>query len=205
METGSGNHIVLGVLFEAARLRAELDGPTRLHLEACEHCRRTFGWMSTAADLGRQEPAFEPPESLMEQVLRIAKGPSLLKQVQHFLVASLTFDSFQNLAATGIRRSDTSSRRMTFEAGDLEIAFSINPSSAKTFTLMGQVLQKSGDPIEDAAARIDLVIGGDHMASSSLSSWGEFVFQDLRQGDYDLQFAFTDREIRVPSLRIGKP
>ena len=152
--------------------------------------------MKTASAMGR-ELEHEPPQSIMDSVLRIGRGPSRLKQLRNFIMASLTFDSFSNLAPAGVRRTEDLSRQLTFEAGEVEIGLSVRRAPDDTLTITGQVLNKSGKPVEAPEVRVELVAEGDHVATSPLSPWGEFVFSNLPQDQYSLQVSFPDRELRT--------
>src|SRR5215467_7190493 len=115
--------------------------------------RGRLSWMETTADLGPQEMINEPPQALMEQVLRLGRSGTL-KRLRQFIVASLSFDSFSNLAPVGVRRAETADRQLTFEAGDIEIALSLRRLEDRKVAITGQVLRKSGEPIKDEAACI---------------------------------------------------
>src|SRR5262245_32916158 len=168
------DHIALVSLFERARFNTELDGTAQGHLDSCHICRGRLDWMQVAAGLGVHELSYDPPESAMENVLQLGRNPSRLKQLRNAVVALLSFDSFKQPAPAGIRSSSTSSRQMTFEARDVEIGVLLRRADDRTLSLSGQVLDKASGPIKDPAARVDLVVDGDHLMSSSLSPWGEF-------------------------------
>ena len=113
MTTAGSNHIDIGVLFESARLEAKLDVPAQSHLEACDHCRGRLSWMKTASAMGR-ELEHEPPQSIMDSVLRIGRGPSRLKQLRNFIMASLTPPTFTT-APFGARLPNKTDRPPRFE------------------------------------------------------------------------------------------
>ena len=136
----------------------------------------------------------------MDQVLRFAERPDYLKKIRNFIVASLTFDSANNLAFAGVRHTESAAREMLYETDDFEIAVSLRPSGAGTITLAGQVLSKDSSQIENKSARVDIVDEGDHIASCQLSNWGEFVFPDLVRGAYSLQIQLADRVLRINGL-----
>ncbi len=62
------------------------------------------------------------------------------------------------------------------------------------------VLVKLLGPTKDAAARVDMVIEGDHIMTSSLSPWGEFVFPDVPKAQYGLRVYVLDRMLQIPSF-----
>lgn len=202
MMTSSRNssHVDISALFEFAKMKAELDADDRSHLEDCAVCMDRLSWMKTAADLGAREQEYEPPQPALDAVLHYAKRPDYLKKFRNFIVASLTFDSLSNLATAGVRHSEGVSREMTFETSDTEIAVSIRLSGNQKINLAGQVSQKNGSPIDDPSAQVQLVQEGDHIASSPLSAWGEFVFPDLTDTPYSLQIQLADRVVRIPRL-----
>ena len=195
------DHIALVSLFERARLNTELDGSAQAHLNSCHLCRGRLDWMQVAAGLGVRELSYDPPQQVMETVLRLGRDSSRLKQLRNAVVALLTFDSFKQLAPAGIRSAEaSSSRQMTFETHGVEIGVLIRLSEERKLSLSGQVVDKLSGPIQDPAARVDLVIEGDHIMTSSLSPWGEFVFPDVPKARYGLQVYFLDRTLQIPSL-----
>jgi hypothetical protein len=196
------DHIALVTLFERARLKREFDSATQSHLGSCEICRGRLSWIEVAADLGAQELLYDPPESVMENVLRLGRNTSRLKQLRNVIVALLTFDSFNDPAPVGVRHSEATSRQMTFEGDGVEIAIWLQRSEDRSLTVSGQVLDKSSGPIQDPSAHVDLVVQGDHMKASTLSPWGEFVFNDVPKTRYALQVHFLGRVLEIPSLPL---
>jgi hypothetical protein len=200
MTSENSNHIGIEVLFESARMNVALDSSSRLHLDACEICRGRLHWMQTATELGARELQYEPPSSVLNEVLGLAQRPGYLKKFRNFIVASLTFDSFNSLAPAGVRRSEAASREMTYAADDVEIAVSVRRGENQSLTLTGQVMSKAPGRNEQPMGYVDLVIDGDHIASSPVSEWGEFMFQNLPQAKYNLQVYAEDRVIRIPEV-----
>ena len=90
---------------------------------------------------------------------------------------------------------------MTFDADEFEISLSLRPSEDRKLTLMGQVIGKFV-AIDDPAAHVELVLDGDHIAKSTLSNWGEFVFPDVDEAQYRLQVHIHDRVIGIPELEL---
>ena len=157
--------------------------------------------MQTATELGAREMQYEPPPSVMDEVLGLVRKPGYFKKFRNFVVASLTFDSFKNMAPAGVRRTEATSREMTYAAEDVEIAVSVRRGENESLTVMGQVMSKAAaGRSEQPLGYVDLVIDGDHIASSPVSAWGEFVFQNLAPAQYNLQVYAEDRVIRIPEL-----
>jgi hypothetical protein len=195
----STTHIPLATLFERARLKTELDAASQSHLGGCDSCRNQLSWMEIAAELDPHDP----PQSAVDKAVQIGRNAPRLKQLRNIIVALLTFDSFSDLAPVGVRRSETGSRQMTFEGEGMEVGIRLQSSENKTLTLSGQVSDKSSGPIQDASARIDLVLDGDHVRTSGLSQWGEFIFSAVPKAQYTLQVYFLDRVLQIPSLPLA--
>jgi hypothetical protein len=204
MSSGESSHIDIGLLFESARANAGLDEASQSHAANCELCRSRIHWMRTATELGPHELQYEPPEAALNHVLRFGRSPQYLKKLRNLLVASLTFDSFNDPAPVGVRSSASASHELTFDANEFEVSVSFRPSEDRKFTLMGQVNGKHSDKIEDPDAYVDLVLDGDHIAKSTLSPWGEFIFQDVDAAQYRLQVHIGDLVIWIPQVQIGK-
>src|SRR5262249_53580410 len=201
MSSGKSSHIDIGILFESARLNAGLDEASQSHAATCDLCRSRIHWMRAAAELGTREVEYEPPKSVLDNVLRFGRSPQYLKKLRNFIVASLTFDSFNTLAPAGVRSTQNASRELTYGADEFQISLSLRPAEDHKITLMGQVIGKY-EAIDDPHAHVDLVLDGDHIAKSTLSSWGEFVFPDLDKAPYHLRVHIHDRVIGILELRL---
>jgi len=196
------DHLAIASLFERARFKTELDSTAQAHLDSCDMCRQRMSWMEVAAELGPRELAYEPPKSVMDKVLGLGRNTSRLKQVSNVIVALLTFDSFKDPAPAGVRHSEPKSRQLTYERDDLEIALWLRTSEDRTVTLSGQVLDKSSGPIQDSSGRVDVVFEGEHVRTTYLSPWGEFVFTGLPKNQYSLELFVFDRVLQIPSLSV---
>jgi hypothetical protein len=203
MSSGKSSHIDIGILFESARVNAGLDEASQSHAASCELCRSRIHWMRAATELGPHELEYEPPKTALDHVLRFGRSPQYLKKLRNFVVASLTFDSFNSLAPAGVRSTQSASHELTFNTDEFEISVSLRPSEDQKLTVMGQVIGKYL-PINDPDAYVDLVLEGDHVAKSTLSSWGEFVFPDVGAAQYRLQVHIGDLVIWIPQLQVGR-
>jgi hypothetical protein len=190
-------HIPIEALFERARLKTALSDNAQIHLASCDHCRNQLSWMEVAADLELQDP----PQSVMDKVIQAGRNKSRLKQLRNVITALLTFDSFK-LAPVGVRSEGTSSRQMTFDGEGVEVGVWLRPLPEQKMAISGQVSSKSSGPIQDTSAYVDLVVDGDHVKSTPLSSWGEFVFHDLPQIPCSLQIYFRDRVMRIEPIAM---
>lgn len=188
----SMEHIPAGTLFEKARLKTELSADAQSHLASCTLCRNELSWMEVAGGMDLQDP----PQSVMDKVIQAGRNPSRLKQLRNVITALLTFDSL-NLVPAGIRSGAAASRQLTFQTDDIEIGIWLRPLSGQKMTLSGQVLGKSSGPVQDTSAYVDLIVEGDHIRSTPLSAWGEFMFTDLPETPCSLQFYFRDRVLRI--------
>src|SRR5438876_1385684 len=148
------DHIALVSLFERARLNTELDGSAQAHLNSCHLCRGRLDWMQVSAGLGVRELSYDPPQPVMEAVLRLGRDSSRLKQLRNAVVALVTFDSFKQLAPAGIRSTEASSRQMTFETHGVEIGVLMRLSEDRKLSLAGQVLDKLSGRSEEHTSEL---------------------------------------------------
>jgi hypothetical protein len=194
-------HLEIAALFENVRMQAALDAESQSHLTVCDLCRGRLSWMQTAADLSTQESEYAPPRTAVDRVLRLGREPGALRQLSNSIVAALTFDSFGEAAAEGVR-AEGLARQMTYRADDVDIALWLRRSEEGTMTLAGQVMSKSSSTLQDNSDYVDLVVGGDHLRTSSFSPWGEFLFPDLMPSSYSLHISLADRMLRIPSIPV---
>jgi hypothetical protein len=202
MNSGESSHIDIGILFESARVNAGLDEASQSHAANCDLCRSRMQWMRAATELGPRELQYEPPKAVLDDVLRLGSSPQYLKKLRNFIVASLTFDSFNRPAPAGVRSTASPFHELTFDTKEFEVSLSFRPAEDHKVTLIGQVIAKY-DKIDDPDAYVDLVLDGDHIAKSILSVWGEFLFPDVDEALYRLHVNIGDSVICIPQLQVG--
>lgn len=193
----SQNHIPTGVLYEFVRAIAALDEAWQNHLDGCQTCRHRLGWMRAASTLGSEERGYEPPNETLDAVIAFGRNSPRTARLSRRIIASVTYDSVKDLLPGGVRRGDLGARQVTYRADELEITVRVQRSDEQTWVIVGQVL---GLAKNLGATPVMLLVDERPGQTTTLSAWGEFLFDNLPQAVYSLQILLPDRIIDIPSL-----
>ena len=141
-------------------------------------------------------------EGLIERFYAYAEGkqhPGLLQR----LVATLTFDSTMQ-PAPGLRaaRMQEAQRQLVYSTDAADVAMIVRPRARSgLLDLFGQIL-----PVDSADAGIfgvQLLAGSSEVATTATNELGEFTFEAVPPGVYEV-LAGSDRvEIRVPDVELN--
>ncbi len=147
------------------------------------------GWIDAAVALWRVSPHRTSRRS----------APTLLTR----LSAALSFDSWATPAlALGVRSMALDNRHLLFSAQGRDIDVRIN-ASAHQFSISGQVLGP------DEQGEVELTRQGDGaghpmVRTESLDSLGEFHFDSVARGAYQLTLRSGADEVVLPPIVIGE-
>lgn len=109
--------------------------------------------------------------------------------------AVLKMDLRPGDAVFGERSSASVARQMFFEAGDHAIDLRIT-GSGDAFSIKGQIL---GGGFSDAEL---MLVAGNHKTSTIVSDRGEFEFENITKGAYNLIVIASDNEIAIENIQI---
>lgn len=127
------------------------------------------------------------------------KSPGLIERLQ----ATLAFDSHTQVATSGLRSAgmEELQRQLVYRSGEVEVALNLQPGSAHAhINLYGQVFAADGDPADVFVVRHSKDSGETGLTNTD--KLGEFVFEDLLEGEYEL-ILITDRfEFTIPSVPV---
>ncbi len=163
-------------------------------------------WLRAFARVTEATVIASPPatvrEALVERFDAYAEGkqhPGLLQR----LVATLTFDSTMQ-PAPGLRaaRAQESQRQLVYSADAADVAMIVRPRTRDgLLDLHGQIL-----PVDSADAGIfgvQLLAGSSEVATTATNELGEFTFEAVPPGVYEV-LAGSDRvEIRIPDVELN--
>lgn len=110
-------------------------------------------------------------------------------------IAVLKMDLRPGDAVFGERSSASAERQMLFETGDHAIDLRIS-RSGDSFAVKGQIL---GGGFSDAEL---LLVADAQKASSRISSGGEFLFENITKGAYNLVVIGRESEIVIENIQI---
>lgn len=196
------NHLDLFSLYGFVSGVASMDEQGRSHLEKCEQCRSDVSWLQWLADFGTREKEYDPPlwaSKNAENVFRLKK-PGLVT-IAREIVASLVYDSFNDPLPFGVRRRDLPSRQALYKTDNVQLDLKIELGEEQG-VIIGQIVADKGD-MDTTGLQIELTHDGEVISKSSTNALGEFIFQNLPKGNYELQVVLADTMVKLPPLPLG--
>jgi len=202
MQKGS-EHLDLPNLYNFASGRLRHDAKTQSHLDTCEQCRADLDWLEWFGHFVVTEKQYEPPAWVLtnaNNVFRLRK-PGIVKVAKE-IIARLVYDSFSEPLPVGVRRHDVPSRQTLYATDSMHVDLKIELGDEQG-QIIGQVVADKGE-LEICGLRIELTQRGRVINESNTNALGEFVFDDLPKGNYELQIVLDDRMVRTPTVPLSK-
>ena len=196
------NHIELSALYDVVRGGVGTDANTRSHIETCEQCRSDVSWLQWLADFGGRENKYDPPTWALansENVFKLKK-PKLVTIAKE-IVANLVYDSFNEPLPLGIRQRDLPARQALYQTEHVHLDLKIEAGDEKG-AIIGQIVAHKSD-MDVSGLEIEITQDGCVIGKSRTNALGEFVFQDLPRGNYELQVAVSDTMVKLPPLPMS--
>jgi hypothetical protein len=197
------NHIALAVLYEFLSGNTVIDDDAREHIEVCQQCRADITLLQWLGDFGPQERQYEPPAwglANAEKVFKLKKPGSVT--IAKELVANLVFDSFSQPLPIGVRQRDLPSRQALYQAGNVLLDLKIELGDEQGL-LIGQIVSDKGE-VDVNGLNIEITQAGQVFGKSTTNALGEFIFQDLPKGNYELQVLLSDTMVKLPPLPLSE-
>jgi hypothetical protein len=194
------NHLKLSALYDVVNGKTILEKQVREHLEACERCRTEIRWIQSIAELAGRELDYEPARRIVaaaENVFAPGRQPA---ETADEVVADLVYDSFTEPLPMGIRRQDLASRQAVYQTDHVQLDLKIELGDEKGL-IVGQIFTETGNP-GVRGLKIEIIQGGRLVGKSTTNALGEFIFQDLPRGDYELQVIVADTMVKLPPLQL---
>jgi len=150
------------------------------HLEkGCKECADALADWQSIRQFAGQELLNRPPEDVVRRVkLAFQTHGASDKQGVLRELAELIFDSFQEPALQGVRRSQMAARHLLYQAGVVTIDLRLEPiPNSDRISLDGQVMdsRSTGKGIQDVP--VLLLYGRETLAQTQTNEFGEFQLQ----------------------------
>jgi len=154
------------------------------------------------AEFAKQEQRNEPPTWAVANAKKLfkLKKPGLVTVAKE-VVADLIYDSFNEPLPIGVRRRDLPARQTLYATENLQLDLKIEVGEEKGL-IIGQIVASKGG-LEITDVRIELSERGLVIDEAKTNALGEFIFQDLPKGNYELQIVLSDTMVRLPSLPMS--
>lgn len=176
------------------------------HLASCFECRATANRFASVRETIEADRIPGPSLSAIERVKDLMTASPVVQQAFSPLatlrraIASLTFDSRQAYALSGLRGS-TDSYLLTYVYDDLELDVEIElpaNESESTWHLIGQLARDDARP----PTKITAIGGRGHQESVTPDEHGVFSFA-LEPGSYDLLLVREQDLVIFPEIVVG--
>ena len=199
---GKADHVKLSVLYDFVAGNAALEAIAREHIAVCERCRSGIIWLQWLGDFGVQERKYEPfPWAVanVENIFRLKKpGVTIANEI----VSNLVYDTFSEPLPIGTRRRDLLSRQALYQTENIQLDLKIDLGEEKG-QVIGQIFTETGNVGLDGL-EIEITQAGQLIGKSTTNALGEFIFQDLPKGNYELQVVLSDTMVKLPSLPLSE-
>jgi hypothetical protein len=118
--------------------------------------------------------------------------------------AFLVIDSFAEGRLLGLRRTGPLTRQMLYRASGYEIDLSVDwVADSELVDLIGQVIPVADDLAPVAPAEVELLNGGPPALAASMNEFGEFMFESVPEGVYDLRIKLNAEVIEISKLQAS--
>jgi hypothetical protein len=167
--------------------------------------RADVAWLRAFARISEDTVIASPPsgvrDTLIERFEAYAEGkqhPGLLER----LVARLTFDSNLQPAA-GLRAVGVpgSQRQLIYTTAAADVAMTVRPRSHDgLLNIYGQILPLDGT--DSGVLGVQLLEGSSEVATTATNDLGEFTFEAVPSGAYEVLASSERIEIQIPHVEL---
>ncbi|NJM39493.1 MAG: hypothetical protein HC853_01330 [Anaerolineae bacterium] len=173
---------------------------------ASDKTRALATWLRAFNDVSARATLKPLPSQHHQELLRRFKvrasenqQPSLFRR----LLASLTFDSGAQLAIAGVRALNGlgNQRQMVFSTEAADVVINTQPSkSGSQLDVLGQVMPTAITP--DMAFVVQLLYNETEFRITQADDMGEFSFEAVPPGNYDLVLSNEQLEIHTATIEM---
>ncbi|MEN3335421.1 MAG: hypothetical protein V7641_4786 [Blastocatellia bacterium] len=189
------------------RLAGEDAQVVAAHLEGgCKRCAENREWLERVRAIAASDDRSAPPLWVLQRARHLFDSQTVragaLDRLGR-LVAALIFDSLTPAAVYGVRLAQSGNRQLVYRADlysvDLQIA-SAHPAAAN---LIGQVLRQGEAGFQSVARlSLELIRENQIVGSTYTNAVGQFAFNGIECGEYDLQVKAHGATIIIAPLPI---
>lgn len=180
--------------------RAKIEA--HLFSDSCQECGSKIARLRTVLDAVTTDRTIAPPQAVLRKALNLdLKQQVTLAQPFLQMLAKLQFDSRLQLSPMHVRGGGAKTRHMLFSTPQLDIDLEITPEDGD-HNMVGQILD-SEQTNEPSLAFVSLKNEtGEVLQGTETDSLGQFTFQQVPPGVYDLVFDLDSQEVFISSLEL---
>ncbi|HTX90403.1 MAG TPA: hypothetical protein VMC09_04220 [Anaerolineales bacterium] len=194
---------LLGFVEETLSPEARREVENHLSL-SCNDCERLIARIQKLLHSVQGDESAAPQAEVLEKALGLYRRH--LKESKPAgiqIIANLLFDSRLDMSASMVRGS-AQTRRVLYSAQQIDIDLQITPAKG-LHNLIGQVLDSTRpDKFIPAFVSIKNNETGMLVDGKGTDDLGQFGFQNIQSGRYDLVLEFDTQEVEIRSLELIK-
>lgn len=172
------------------------------HICLCHNCQRNKEVLLMLREFAVSEGLFDAPQAALEEAIRIfrSREPSA-SAIQKDILLKLVYDSTNEQQPTpGARRRHQTARQVLYEGDGLQLDLRVQLTEDNGGFIAGQLISErmvlSLDSLEIALCHGRIII------ASRTNGRGEFVFDNLVEGEYELKLQVGENLVRLPGVTV---
>ncbi len=166
------------------------------HIAGCHECAAESAKLADFFAYSAQHAA-EVPQAVTARILNLYQRKSVAEPVKTSIgsrIASLVFDDWQ--MALNERYSGLDSRQLLYRVGDLEIDLRLE--------LVGDMCRLTGQIFPQHDGATAEVSSSAHTAPATFNELGEFTFELMPQGTYDVRILIDNEELTIEKAPLHR-
>lgn len=171
-----------------------------------EETRRDAEWLRAFMGASEGTVLESPPPEVREALIRRFEAYAEARRGLGFLerlVASPTFDSGLQ-PAFGVRSAGTRERLMIYSIDPADIVVNVQPRAGGYLNVLGQLFLTGDEEPEGFAVQL-LRADGTEAGIAAINMLGEFAFEGVAPGEYQIILGAARTEILIPSVELSRP
>lgn len=175
----------------------------REHLGRCRRCQQESTWLQTVISLMATDDSVEPPAEVVQRALDLFAhyGPSPQPGRLERIIAALVFDTATQPGLVGVRSLGMTTRQCLYRWEGYDIDLAVEPATDRVM-LTGQILGPSDSFQEVSGVPVQLRKAEDVIAETVTNALGEFTFEGVAVGVYELKVELQGKEVWISPLDL---
>ncbi len=179
------------------RLTAADESDVAAHMDACGDCRAEFIKLSNFFAYTAMTGGEPVPQAVTARILNLYQRKPMLSgpvAAKTPWLGSLIFDDWS--MAVNERYSGLDTRQMLYRARDIDIDLRIE--------LIGDKCHLTGQVFPEIAGAVAQIASPENIELANLNEFGEFVFDPVPQGVYDLKISAGLEELNLENIPLRR-
>jgi hypothetical protein len=161
-------------------------------------------WLHAFAKISEETVIASPPSNMRDALMERFEAYAVGKQQPTFLqrlVATLTFDSGQQLALGWRAATPDLQRQFAYSTEAADVTISVQPRPRDgLLDIKGEILPV--ESTESGAFGVQLLAGSSEVATTATNDFHEFTFEAVPPGVYEIVVSSDRVEISIPQVEL---